>query len=489
MDALDATLDWRGYPEFDADRSRLQALVGQEDPAILRAALELHDATAVSGFRDGWVYLKLLRGLMLARDRLALAAEHRKWLARPLDVVNVAAFGFGALPRHVFPPAQRLRIRLFPGKDPARQRLASMYRSAIDPMHALELVSGMRQQLPFMGFGRDKRSNCTYGFVVGLDLLQSDDGVVFIESNSNVGQSDHWLLDYDRNPFTDNMLAFAKATGHRRVRVINNDRGLHPIQVRQYRESMERIGIDVEVIEPASIPMTSRPRSATVPLDRPSDTLTVRIRNFRSLSYFLTDDKRRVPVTLRDYFRERGIAGMVFPGLEDDWISNVRWHSGRFPNLVSKLADVDRGVGVVFLKARDQAHAEVLVQGLERHRRTGGLLGRLVRRRSSGRHLLQPYLITRVFDGRYLANFRTNVLITPLGCRVLSIVRLRTTVPLPEHLDFGVVADPMPFLANGAGDAVDEVPSKDEVEQITPLATHVGNALAESIKKHFDVSI
>jgi len=494
-DAEDAVTALVEFTRAAAAADPAGALTGRAPPSglreqsIAREVLVRHEAMCMRPYAAGPVYTGLVRLLMRARDRVQLQHDAGRPGRRALlGGLNVIAYGCRSLPRVVFPWLERLRVRLFAGRDAAGRLRAALYRDGL-PLEPLIDVAGQIPQTPSCrAFVRDDKNHTAVGVVVGFDLLKCGGRWAVIEANSSIGQQDQWLLRKDDNPFIRNMFAFAKAAGFGRLCVVNNDRGLQGMQDRLYREATEATGIGLEIIEPASVPETCHARSAVMPADLEPGTLCVRIRAFPSWPDFVLGNKEVVHRVLRHHFESHGIEDLFVPDSGPGWLERVNWKPGAYPNVVMKLAGADRGIGVAFYKLRDRRElSELMAKGGESAFRHGGMLGRLVRASRAGAFCYQAYVPSDLSAEQRLATYRASVLITPVGSRLLSVTKNVAAKPVPATLDYGPVADPMPYLVHAALGATRTLPDTAEVVSLEKAAVILADAMAANLGRHFRV--
>jgi len=200
-------------------------------------------------------------------------------------------------------------------------------------------------------------------------------------------------------------------------------------------------------------------------------------------------NKRSVHDSLQAYFLGHDIQNVFVPDTLPGWLDRLNWESGPLPNLVSKLPGADHGIGVAFYKARNKEHAlELAGQKLGSEFLFGGLLGKLERRTRPEERHLQAFVASSQFaDGR-LANFRANVLITPVGSKLLSVTKFLALQKIPDSLPYGVVADPRPYLVNGGVGASRHLPEPSEVAALEPVADILAAAMIDRLERHFAIT-
>jgi hypothetical protein len=133
---------------------------------------------------------------------------------------------------------------------------------------------------------------------------------------------------------------------------------------------------------------------------------------------------------------------------------------------------VDWGVGVHFLRARDEEHALALARELDRS--AGEEVG-----------LFQPWVSSPLLPGRHLWESRSHVLVCPVGNRFLGARRRETVTPIPEQLEEGVVKDRRPFLNNGMRGSVHMLANPDDEALIRDGTMGVADGLANILTRGF----
>ena len=142
------------------------------------------------------------------------------------------------------------------------------------------------------------------------------------------------------------------------------------------------------------------------------------------------------------------------------------------PNLVYKYPAVDWGVGVNFLRARDENHAVALARELDR------TLGE-----KPG--LFQPWVSSPFLPGRRIWESRSHVLVSPVGNQFLGARRRETVNPMPERLEEGVVEDRKPFLNNGMRGSVHMLANPVDQAVIGDGTMGVADGLANILTRGF----
>jgi hypothetical protein len=296
------------------------------------------------------------------------------------------------------------------------------------------------------GFFYDPDRRVVYGYLLGLDLVPTTNGVVCYEANLNAGISERMRRTFfDTDPIPAGLADFAQERGLGRVIWVGADlTPLDPWFHVQLKEGLEREGVELEVLEderlsprndvPDGVPVPAR--ALFPPHDPPEGTLVVRLRSYRIEPDNLVGNKEVFSNALGPELERKGddrvsvLPFDVTPGevrLPDD---------PGLPNLVYKYPTENKGEGVFFLRARDAEHAVALGRIIDR--RTGERGGRF-----------QPFVSSAVLPGRKIYEYRTWVLTTPDGVRYLGARRRETVTPLPVDLPEGIAERRDPFIITG----------------------------------------
>jgi hypothetical protein len=220
-----------------------------------------------------------------------------------------------------------------------------------------------------------------------------------------------------------------------------------------------------------------------------TDTLCVRIRDFRSWPDFVLSNKQSVHGSLQAYFLSQDIRNVFVPDTAAGWLDRVVWDSGPYPNVVAKLPRADHGVGVAFYKAKDKEHALELARSKnDAEFQFGGLHGKLERAAKRGGKFLQSFQPSDLSaDGR-LGIFRMSVLVTPVGSKMLSATKATASKSVPKSLPYGVVMDPYPYLVNGGVGATRHLPDPEELLELEPVAAILAKANSDILKRTFSTT-
>jgi hypothetical protein len=167
---------------------------------------------------------------------------------------------------------------------------------------------------------------------------------------------------------------------------------------------------------------------------------------------------------------------------------------GRWPNLVVKLADVDRAKAIAvgrFATAEEARRALRLgdrpgsVPGVFRTELPQKVLHALSR--GTAKALYQPFVPTDVVEGRARL-VRLHVFVSPLAGAFLSAHGVLAAADLPDRLPPGLVADKRPYVVNfSAGSRYCLLPAEVEAE-LREVARDFARLADRAIRKRFLVS-
>ncbi|MFC1661180.1 hypothetical protein ACFL3S_06970 [Gemmatimonadota bacterium] len=307
-------------------------------------------------------------------------------------------------------------------------------------------TEGVRVDSRCRGFFHDPERNVVYGYCLGLDVAPTPSGVVCFESNLDAGLTGQMREPYfDRDPIPPGLADLAHEHGLRRVIWVAPDQ-LHidPWFYVQLWEGLAAEGIDLQVLEDVRIPkrrdvpegLPVPPRILFPPERPPRDSLVVRIRSYEIGPDVVVDNKTAFAQALGPELARSGDTRVrVLPLSPEPGDVSLPQDPG-VPNLVYKYPRMDLGEGVFFLRARDKEHALALARELDRATDTKG-------------GLFQPWVSSRMLPGRLIYEFRSFVLVTPVGTRYLGARRRDTVTPIPERLEEGIVKDRKPFINTG----------------------------------------
>lgn len=316
-----------------------------------------------------------------------------------------------------------------------------------DPHWAMgTYVESARVDARCRGYFHDPDRNVVWAYLLGLDLVPTPSGVVCYEANLNTGLHQITREGYwEEDPIPLGLRRFAQDRGfHRVFWMANTQTPMEPWFYSQLWNGLTPHGVGLTVLEdPRNPPRRDIPQGLPVPArshfppaDPPSDSLVVRVRNYRIGPDRLLGEKDYFVQTVgRELGKLEGQPARVLPLSRDPGPVALPPDPG-LPNLVYKIPDRDQGRGVFFLRARDPDHARALAQELDRS--LGGTKG-----------LFQPWVSSDLLQGRRIFDYRTIVLVSPVGNLYLGARRRETVTPLPDVLPEGIVDDRRPFINTG----------------------------------------
>lgn len=330
------------------------------------------------------------------------------------------------------------------------------------------------------GYLYDRGRNVVSGYVIGLDLVPATDGVWCVESNLNAGLPGG--IDSFSGEIVSESMTLAEEMGARRVYWVGGSRA--PVNskiLKSLAEAAERPGMETFVLEDPRLPTQSdlpegvpRPlRGLGPPWPIPEDSLVLRVRGYGSGADGIVAGKDHFLRCLASGLELTGDSGVRVPLMTAEPRFAAPVGPG-FPNLVYKYPDEDRGRGVFFLRARDRAHAVKLAHEVDRRKGWHG-------------GLFQPFVPSLLRPGRRVQHLRTMLLLTPVGVRYLSVVRLESSRAVPERLPDGVVPDTGHFACNLALGGVRTLPEREEIGDVIRATLAVGEALRALLERGFVV--
>jgi hypothetical protein len=351
---------------------------------------------------------------------------------------------------------------------------------------AVRYVRGLPQQRAYRGFWHDSGSHSTVGLVVGLDLIEDDEGFWLVESNMNCGLEIIRTVIFRNDPFVRSLLDVASSSGYRRLVVVSGATSVDEEMTRQYREGAAARGLELLLFEDSFHVRFGHPGTSGLPEEGVPRTLLVRNRHYRTPLDWIIHHKRASSRALRLYKEESGDTSFRLPSTTAEPRFTPADSRDPFPNLVFKLPESDDGEGVVFLKVSSLEHArEVLAQSLHRIVRPR-VLGRLYSRLLDREGVYQPFIPTRLTADRRLYKTRAYVVLTPIGVHFLAAHRLVGCRPVPESLPVGLVEDQLPYLVNWrAGSRLEKI-SLEDLPAVSRAALGVGRGLARALEYGFE---
>jgi hypothetical protein len=363
---------------------------------------------------------------------------------------------------------------------------------ALANLNPAELGNSYARNIPqtpaYRGYWHEPNRDYTVGRVLGLDLLPTDNGLWFIESNTHPGLPAIRSAMYKRDPMCANILRFARLRGYERVVLLDNSSsGIDPRMAQSYTEEAARAGIGLILPTLPNVPEKTTLRSYGIPdidLDR---TLVVRIRPYPHAMDHLLGSKRATFRALNLYLKENAAPGLNLPLTTRMPCFSDFDPECLFPNLVYKLPEIEEGRGVFFIKAASPERAGRIVSDALKSPKLKSLDQRILYAVTSKQGVFQPFLKSRILDDGRLYKIRAEVMLTPVGVQFLSALRMVAPEPIPDRLEEGLVENTRPFLINAANGATLQLLPKEEEKNVAQTAETIARGLAWAIERSFQV--
>ena len=363
-----------------------------------------------------------------------------------------------------------------------------LVRRGLSP-HDLAVVYArpLAQRPPFRAFWRDPEAHRTVGCILGLDLCPGPDGWYVLECNLEPAQHPQHLQVSRPETLPTNLVRHAAAAGYGHLVVLDSRfSGVLPAMAEEYREAAAEAGLRVRLVDRIFVPQSANERSFGLPPDLPGDTLVARLKTYPVATDHLLQDKIGSHRALSLYADVADEPDLRVPSAGPEPVLADHDRESPFPNVVSKLADVDKGRAVRFAKARSPGHAREIFA-----RSTGPDGGMLLRERirnavRESRHVFQEYVRPRLLEGRHPYKVRANVLVSPDGPVFLSAHRVVSRRSVPERLPLGLVEDRKLFsVSHSSGNGYyDRVPAG-ELSLVKRASLAAGRGLAWALRESF----
>lgn len=324
----------------------------------------------------------------------------------------------------------------------------------------------------------DAARNTLYTLLLGLDFIESDKKLWFLEMNLNPALADKRLDLYaGEDPLICGLLAFAQESGYRRV-VAYGHRPFSVAHGRKLQHEGARRGMAVEIVDDYFWPSSDGHRRALVmEPDRLRDSMVIRVRYLDTVSDLAILSKQR---TLELVGRHNAVAdaahripvppGVAFGADAPHYRSDSRW-----PNVVGKVDELDRGMGVFFYKTPNvPLELRAKLDYVETYKIPDPLEYRIYRGQRES-----------LAGGQRASKLRCYVLVTPFGTRYLSSIRVMSPMEVPSTLPDGLVERKQIYLATvqegafyGAVDGPDDT-------ACCEMATRVGEVLRRWLNEKY----
>jgi hypothetical protein len=378
------------------------------------------------------------------------------------------------------------------GRTGGEPTLASALSLAgVDPRTlASAYLRGVPQPPETVAYWHDAVRHSTVGVVVGIDFIVNDEGVWFVESNLNAGLMEERSRLYERDPFVENLVAFAKQNGYESLTFLAcNDYPVDAILAKRIEDTARAAGIEATVLEDCHAPQGRLGQAFLVPPIADGKTLVVRSKLYHTVLDAFFHNKTVSLQSLEAYQRVQPALAVRVPGTGEQSFPDVLPMNGPFPNLVCKFPERDQGQGVIFLKvpSLDRARA-IIADPVEMNRHSvATVLTKLRYRLNLEDHtsVFQAYIPSSLLEGRRLFIARAHVLATPIGLTFLSAHRVVSRLPIPESLPEGLVENSRPYIVNYSLDSEHAAMPADEERKVAAAALDVVRALCWGVEARF----
>jgi hypothetical protein len=331
----------------------------------------------------------------------------------------------------------------------------------------------------YRGFYHEASRHNTYSVVIGIDLLPTPEGYWYVESNLNFGMSYTRTALYDSDPFVANLIEFASEQGYRHLMIVNNTSSyVNRVMAKQFEEMAKARKIKLTIVEDAYLPKSDYIQSFSIPSLAEDGTLVVRTKFYRTSLDYLFQNKRASCRAIEMYKQCSSDPELLLPITSAEPQLDKVDKDDPFPNLVYKLPEKDEGKGLIFLKAESPDHAQRLLSEAIRMNHARGLTDRLYSLIEDRKGIFQSYVRSLLLKGRRLYKIRAHVLLSPIGVKFLSAHSVISGFTVPEHLPFGVVKDPRPYLVNLSSSSEYAILSSEEESAVVKSALSVAKGLS-----------
>ncbi len=332
------------------------------------------------------------------------------------------------------------------------------------------------------GFHHDRSRNVTFGYLIGIDLIPSPDGVWCVEANLSTAFNQDRRDALDPEPSVEALFQVASEIGARHVGW--HDQQWSEVQlwlIQELEEAARKSGMTVDIREGYRIPRRSdlppgiRPprKFVTSPPKVPENTLVLRRNSYSVGTDFVVSNKEPFIRGVEQELRSSGDARVRVPMMSGNPEDVLHPSEDGLPNLVYKYPGFGKGEGVFFLRVDDSAQALAVTRELDL---------------SSGEPpgLFQPFVCSRLLPGRRVYDVRCELFITPLGARHVFSIRREAMRPLPETLDEGLVKTQGVFTSNLATGGRFAPLDPGEEDEIREAALAIGEALVRVLNHTFE---
>ncbi|MBI3785719.1 MAG: hypothetical protein HY270_20190 [Deltaproteobacteria bacterium] len=342
---------------------------------------------------------------------------------------------------------------------------------------AFDYLEGLSQQRGCETAIRRQRQ--TYSLLIGVDFVRSEGNLWFLEANYNPSLVDERLALYEEgnDPWVNRILDCAERRGHRRV-VAYGYRPFSPGHATALIDGGRKRGVQVDVIDDLfSRPNAGHPRALLMANGADQEGFVLRAKGY--------------DVLFDDAILSKQLTRRIVEQAPIDWPNvNIRLPrllpagqpvpnyvpSSRYPNIVAKIDELDRGAGVSFYKGpiappvRDTG-----ADYCEEYRIPDPCCFKLVRgvREEIADESLRAWKI------------RSFALLTPEGVEYLASIKVISGLTVPEQLPDGPVVRKNIYLVTvNEGGFYSAVTPEEDAEYERGVQV-IGNALLAWLRRKY----
>jgi hypothetical protein len=345
-----------------------------------------------------------------------------------------------------------------------------------------DFVAGVRVDPRCRGVHWQRDRNVGFGQIVGVDLIPAEHDTWCVEANVSTAFNETRRAVLNPEPSVEVVFREAAEAGMRHI--VWQEMEWSEVRVwllAELRKAAARYGMTIDIQESHRIPrrddlpssVRAPTKFTTTPTMVPERTLVVRRNCFPVGSDYLISNKGAFVRGVGRALIARQEAAVRVPEMVTCAAEVFREPQPGLPNLVYKYPDLEKGEGVFFLRSADSADAERLAREIDAE--TGEPPG-----------LFQPFVCSRLLEGRRVYDVRCELLITPRGARHIFSIRRESSQSVPESLEYGRVRSAGVFTSNLATGGKFAPVDPAEADQVREAALAVGEALVESLNETFD---
>ena len=339
-----------------------------------------------------------------------------------------------------------------------------------------DYLEGLQQLPGCISVLKRQQPSVTYAQLMGLDFVQSAGLCWFLEANCNPVLMDARMALHvpGADPWVNNLLRCVLTRGYRRL-IIYGYRPFRHGHGRALMEAGRRLGVDVEIFDDVFFRRHPGHDRAWLLRTGISDAFVLRVKTFDVLFDRAILSKQQTRQIVEKASVDWNAVGVGLPSLLTPGESPPQYAAdSRFPNIVGKRDDLDRGMGISFYKLpRVPELAEHGVDYFEEYRVPDPCPWRIVR----GQQLPSPT------HGAW--KIRSYALLTPEGVEYLSSIKVISGLPIPDHLPDGKVARKSIYLATINEGGVYSAVTADEDETYGRVVEATGGVLLDWLKRKY----